>query len=81
MASRPPDGFTIRSFAFTAALVLTELIRWNYPFGGTPIATYAMVGVSTPFWITARTFGSPGLTAVVAGRPWSGSSFSVDATP
>ncbi|MEL0140999.1 MAG: hypothetical protein VW800_11545, partial [Acidimicrobiaceae bacterium] len=62
----PPDGFTIRSFAFTAALVLTELIRWNYPFGGTPIATYAMVGVSTPFWITARTFGSPGLTAVVA---------------
>ena len=65
----PPDGFTIRSFAFTAALVLTELIRWNYPFGGTPIATYAMVGVSTPFWITARTFGSPGLTVVVA---WAG---------
>ena len=65
----PPDGFTIRSFAFTAALVLIELIRWNYPFGGTPIATYAMVGVSTPFWITARTFGSPGLTVVVA---WAG---------
>ncbi len=65
----PPDGFTIRSFAFTAALVLTELVRWNYPFGGTPIATYAMVGVSTPFWITARTFGSPGLTVVVA---WAG---------
>ncbi|MEK9527021.1 MAG: hypothetical protein VWZ83_11515, partial [Acidimicrobiaceae bacterium] len=65
----PPDGFTIRSFAFTATLVLIELIRWNYPFGGTPIATYAMVGVSTPFWITARTFGSPGLTVVVA---WAG---------
>ena len=28
-----------------------------------------MVGVSTPFWITARTFGSPGLTVVVA---WAG---------
>ncbi|MEO0495360.1 MAG: apolipoprotein N-acyltransferase [Actinomycetota bacterium] len=68
-AATPPEGFVVRSFAFTAALVLVELIRWNYPFGGTPIATYAMVGVSTPLWITARTFGSPGLTVVVA---WAG---------
>lgn len=65
----PPEGFVVRSFAFTGALVLVELLRWNYPFGGTPIATYAMVGVSTPFWITARTFGSPGLTVMVA---WAG---------
>ncbi|MEM8707531.1 MAG: apolipoprotein N-acyltransferase [Actinomycetota bacterium] len=65
----PPDGFLVRSFAFTAALVIVELLRWNYPFGGTPIASYAMVGVSTPFWVTARTFGSPGLTIVVA---WAG---------
>ena len=62
----PPDGRTARRVAFPAALVLVELIRWNVPFGGTPIATYAMIGVSTPWWITARTFGSPGLTVAMA---------------
>ncbi|MEM9203033.1 MAG: hypothetical protein AAGC53_15325, partial [Actinomycetota bacterium] len=62
----PADGTLARRVAFPAALVLVELIRWNYPFGGTPIATYAMIGVSTPWWITARTFGSPGLTVAMA---------------
>ena len=62
----PPEGTIARRIAFPAALVLVELIRWNFPFGGTPIATYAMIGVSTPWWMTARTFGSPGLTAAMA---------------
>lgn len=62
----PPDHGWVRRVAFPAALILTELLRWNYPFGGTPIASYAMIGVSTPFWITARLFGSPFLTGVVA---------------
>ncbi len=62
----PAEGGIARRVAFPAALVLVELVRWNYPFGGTPIATYAMIGVSTPWWITARTFGSPGLTVAMA---------------
>ena len=62
----PAEGDVPRRVAFPAALVLVELIRWNVPFGGTPIATYAMIGVSTPWWITARTFGSPGLTIAMA---------------
>ncbi len=60
----PADG-RLRPLAFTAAIVLVELIRWNYPFGGTPIATYAMTGVATPFAMSARLFGSPVLAAMV----------------
>ena len=65
----PATGTWTRRLAFPAALVVVELIRWSYPFGGTPLATYAMTGVSTPLAITARTFGSLGLTATMA---WAG---------
>ena len=54
----------LRPAAFVAAIVLVELIRWNWPFGGTPIATFAMAGVATPFAMSARLFGSPLLAAV-----------------
>ncbi len=60
----PPCG-ALRRWAFPAAIILTELIRWNYPFGGTPIATYAMTGVATPFAMAARLFGSPFLAFLV----------------
>jgi len=62
----PAEGGWSRRFAFVGALVLVELVRWNFPFGGTPIATYAMVGVSTPWALSARLFGSPLLTGLVA---------------
>ena len=65
-AATPTDGDWPRRFAFVGALVLVELIRWNYPFGGTPIATYAMIGVSTPWALSARLFGSPLLSGLVA---------------
>lgn len=61
----PAEGGWPRRLAFIGALVLTELVRWHYPFGGTPIATYAMIGVSTPWALSARLFGSPLLTALV----------------
>jgi len=63
-AMTPPAG-RIRPVAFVGAIVLMELIRWNWPFGGTPIATFAMAGVATPFAMTARLFGSPLLASMV----------------
>ncbi len=63
--SMTPRVGRLRPVAFVAAIVLMELIRWNWPFGGTPIATFAMAGVATPFAMSARLFGSPLLAAVV----------------
>ncbi len=60
----PAEG-RLRSVAFVAAIVLMELIRWNWPFGGTPIGTFAMAGVATPFAMSARLFGSPLLAAIL----------------
>jgi apolipoprotein N-acyltransferase len=59
-----PSNGRLRPVAFVAAIVLMELIRWNWPFGGTPIATFAMAGVAAPFAMSARLFGSPLLAAV-----------------
>ncbi len=58
-----------RRLVFPAAIVLMELARWNWPFGGTPIATFAMAGARAPFAMAARLFGSPLLVVlmVVAG--------------
>jgi len=55
-----------RRVCFPAALVLVELIRWNWPFGGVPIATLAMAGVSAPFAVSARLAGPGLLVAVIA---------------
>ena len=65
-AATPADDGWTRRCAFVGALVLIELLRWNYPFGGTPIATYAMIGVGTPWALSARLFGSPLLAGLVA---------------
>lgn len=62
----PPDGGWGRRLAFVGALVLFELVRWNHPFGGTPIATVAMMGVGMPWALGARLFGSPFLAGLVA---------------
>ena len=52
--------------AFPAAVVLTELLRWSWPFGGVPIATVAMGQAAGPLAPTARLFGSLLLTALAA---------------
>jgi apolipoprotein N-acyltransferase len=60
-----PAG-TRRRVAFPAALVLVELVRWSWPFGGVPIATLAMAQVAGPLAPSARLFGSLLLTLVTA---------------
>ncbi len=52
--------------SFCAALTLVELLRWSWPFGGVPIATLAMVGVSTPLAPAATILGSLVLVTLMA---------------
>ncbi len=47
-----------RRIAVPAAFVLVALVRWNWPFGGVPIATLAMSQANAPLGQTARVFGS-----------------------
>ena len=60
----PPDHR--RRTAFGAALVLAELLRWTWPFGGVPLATMAMAQVSSPLGSAARIGGPLLLTALTA---------------
>ena len=60
----PPDHR--RRTAFCAALVLAELLRWTWPFGGVPLATMAMGQVSSPLGSVARIGGPLLLTALTA---------------
>ena len=55
-----------RRTAFCAALVLAELLRWTWPFGGVPLATMAMGQVSGPLGSAARIGGPLLLTALTA---------------
>lgn len=50
----PPDRG--RRIAFPALFVLIALLRWNWPFGGVPIATLAMTQANGPLGPTARLF-------------------------
>ncbi len=61
-----PSDRGYRGAVFCAALVLAELIRWNWPFGGVPISTLAMAGVATPLATSVRLFGSPILVVLMA---------------
>ena len=61
-----PRDRDYRGAVFCAAVVLAELIRWNWPFGGVPISTLAMAGISTPLATSVRLFGSPILVALMA---------------
>ena len=60
----PPDHR--RRTAFCAALVLAELLRWTWPFGGVPLATMAMALVPSPLASAARIGGPLLLTALAA---------------
>lgn len=55
-----------RYLAFPGALMLTELLRWSWPFGGVPIATLAMGQAAGPLAGSARLFGALLLTALTA---------------
>ncbi|MCH7789146.1 MAG: apolipoprotein N-acyltransferase [Acidobacteria bacterium] len=55
-AVTPPDAG--RFFALPAAIVLAELWRWSWPFGGVPLATIPMGQVASPLAYTVRLFGS-----------------------
>lgn len=55
MLSPPGRG---RWLSLPAGLVLVAFIRWNWPFGGVPLATIAMSQTESPLGQTARVFGS-----------------------
>lgn len=54
-----------RGAGLVAMLVLVGLLRWNWPFGGVPLATLAMSQADSPFGRVARLLGSPTIVAVV----------------
>lgn len=60
-----PSDRGYRGAVFCAAVALVELIRWNWPFGGVPVSTLAMVGVATPFATSVRLLGSPILVVLM----------------
>jgi len=58
-------GTTGRRIALPGALVAAALVRWNWPFGGVPLATLAMSQVDAPLAQTARVFGSLTIVGLV----------------
>jgi len=54
-----------RRIALPAALVLVALIRWNWPFGGVPLASLAISQSDAPLAQTARVFGSLTIVGLV----------------
>lgn len=59
----PPDRG--RRIAFPALFVLVALVRWNWPFGGVPLATLAMTQADGPLLGTARLFTTLTIVALV----------------
>jgi apolipoprotein N-acyltransferase len=59
----PPDRG--RRIAFPALFVLVALLRWNWPFGGVPLATLAMTQADGPLGPTARLFTTLTIVALV----------------
>lgn len=51
-------GQKARRPAFIAMLVAVALVRWNHPFGGVPLSSFAMSLVDSPLAPTARIGGS-----------------------
>jgi apolipoprotein N-acyltransferase len=54
-----------RRLALPGAIVLGELWRWSWPFGGVPLATIPMGQVDSPLAPVVRTLGSLLLVALV----------------
>jgi len=59
-----PAERPIRRAVFPAGIVVAELIRGAWPFGGIPLATLAMAEVSSPLAPVTRIFGSPFLVMI-----------------
>jgi apolipoprotein N-acyltransferase len=54
-----------RRLALPAALLLFEMFRWAWPFGGVPLATLPMSQAASPLLDTARLAGALGLVFLV----------------
>lgn len=54
-----------RRVALPAMLVLVAALRWNWPFGGVPLASLAMTQSDAPLLITARLFTALTVVALV----------------
>jgi len=54
-----------RRIAVPGALVIAALVRWNWPFGGVPLASLAISQSDAPLAQTARVFGSLTIVALV----------------
>lgn len=59
----PPGRW--RWLALPGLVVLAELLRWSWPFGGQPLATVAMTQVASPLGPTVRLLGPLLLAALV----------------
>lgn len=55
-----------RFIVFPIVIVVAELIRWRFPFGGVPLANIALSQVETPIAWTARVGGPYLIIALVA---------------
>ena len=55
-----------RVVALPAVIVLFELARWSWPFGGVPLSTLAMSQADAPLAVTVRVAGPLLLVALVA---------------
>jgi apolipoprotein N-acyltransferase len=60
-----PDGPRTRWVGFPAAVVLGELARWSFPFGGVPLAHLAMSQADAPLRYSVRIAGPLTLVALV----------------
>jgi apolipoprotein N-acyltransferase len=61
----PPGPVAARAFAFPAALILTEAVRMNWPFGGIPLGGVFLGQADGPVLGVARLGGPLALTAIV----------------
>ncbi len=59
-----PRDRVARFLVFPFAIMLAELVRWRFPFGGVPLANLALSQVDTPLAGTAR-IGGPYLIIVL----------------
>ena len=60
-----PSTARSRAIAFPAMLVLAGALRWNWPFGGVPLASLAISQGDAPLASTARLFSSLTIVALV----------------
>ena len=52
--------------ALVGAVTLSEWFRWHAPFGGVPLSSLSMTQARGPLLLTARWFGTLGVTMLVA---------------